>query len=365
MGFNEQTLFRDRGGYSVKNTKHKTDLMIHVKYISILVLFFAIFFYILYKNHAFNNNNDTLDVIVDNGMTIIVSIVCSILASIIFANVMDRKNEIKQEIFKEELTKIIDKVYDEKIDDGVQRISNSVSEIYNNTIDLMPSRYYRSADFPNLEFNNFLNNKIVESRKFVYFGESARFTCKRLYELKDKNPGLKNLRIEIFIVNPECNTIFEKSKAFLSIKEKNQNNGNMREWDEIIEIEKKKVLSCLYGLMELRSSLHRIDIYLIDDIPFIDIEMTDDMIALEYFRTRDDYKRYPLTIIFENKKAYYESYEFYLDWEKEKAMHINGEDLSAEYIIKLGEKAGIEKLTHEDLKEYCEKEIFYKDEKYI
>lgn len=351
----------------MKNDKYNTSLVIHTVYLCIIFLIIVVFMNILYKTNAIEKGsfNTTLNELMDNSMTITVSIICSIIASVIYAYIMSKKSQIERENLKEDIKNISEKVYDEKIDDGVQRISQNISKVYNDTTDMMPSRCYRSADFPNLEFNIFLNRKIVDSKKFIYYGESARFTCKRLYKLKDENPNLKNLKIEIYIVNPACSKVFESNKSFLAIKEKNKNYGENREWNTIIEEEKMKVLYCLYALKEMTSFLQWIDIFLIDNVPFIDIEMTDDMIALEFFRTRSDYKRYPLTIIYDNKKAYYESYEFYLEWEKEKAMHIKEEDLTVDYILALGEKAGIKNLTEKKLKEYCDKEIFNELEKYI
>lgn len=352
---------------NIKRDNRSTSTIIHTVYICIIVLITVIFVNIIYKTNAIEKGgfNTTLNEIFDNGMTITLSIICSIIASIIYAHIMNKRSEEERKDLKEDLKQISEIIYDEKIDDGVQRISQNILNIYNDTTDMMPSRYYRSADFPNLEFNTFLNSKIVESKKFVYYGESARFTCKRLYKLKDKNTGLKNLKIEIYIVNPACNKLFESNKAFLAIKEKNKNYGQMREWETIIEEEKMKVLYCLYALKEIMCFFQRVDIFLIDDVPFIDIEMTDDMVALEFFRTRKDYKRYPLTIIYDDKKAYYESYEFYLEWEKEKSIHIKEEDLTVDYILTLGESAGIKKLTEEKLKECCDKEIFNELERYI
>lgn len=351
----------------MKNDKHNTSLVIHIVYLCVICLIVVVFVNTLYKTNAIEKGsfNSTLNEFMDNSMTIVVSIICSILASVIYAYIMSKNSKIERENLKEDIKYISEKVYDEKIDDGVQRISQNISKIYNDTTDMMPSRYYRSADSPNLEFNTFLNRKIADSKKFIYYGESARFTCKRLYKLKNEISNVKNLKIEIYIVNPACNRIFESNKSFLAIKEKNKNYGEKRGWDTIIEEEKMKVLYCLYALKEMTSFFQRIDIFLIDDVPFIDIEMTDDMVALEFFRTRSDYKRYPLTIIYDNKKAYYESYEFYLEWEKEKAMYIKEEELTVDYILSLGEKAGIKNLTEKNLKGYCDKEIFNESEKYI
>ena len=351
----------------MKVNKNNSNIVIYILYISTIILLVIIFINIIYKTNVIETGsiNITIREIMDNSMTIIVSIVCSIIASVVYAYMMNNKNKVERDILKKDIKNILEKIYNEKIDDSVQRISKNISEIYNDTMDMMPSRYYRSADSPNLEFNVFLNSKIVDSKKFIYYGESARFTCKRLYKLKEEIPSLKNLKIEIYIVNPSCDKLFESNQAFLAIKEKNKNYGKKRDWETIIKEEKMKVLYCLYALNELKNFLQRIDVFLIDDIPFIDIEMTDNMIALEFFRTRKDYKRYPLTIIYEDKKAYYESYEFYLEWEKEKAIHIKEEQLSTNFILQLGRKAGLENVTEEKLKEYCDKEIFNESEKYI
>ncbi len=350
-----------------KKNNPNTNLITHIVYICTIVLMIVVCVNIIIKTDAIKTGviNSALNELLDNGITIIVSIICSILASVIYAKIMNRNSEIEKESLKKEIEQISERIYDEKIDDGVKRVSQNVAQIYNATNDLMPSFYYRSADMPNYEFNELINRKIVQSKKFVYYGESARFTCKRLYQLKNKAPSLKNLKVEVYIVNPACDKLFEINKAFLAIKENNKNHGKKRDWDVIIEEEKRKVLYCLYALMEMMSFFLSVDIFLIDDVPFIDIEMTDDMIALEFFRTRDNYKRYPLTIVYEDKKAYYESYEFYLEWEKEKAKHIKAEDLTVDYIVSLAEKAGIKNLTENMLKDWCNKEIFHESENYI
>lgn len=102
----------------------------------------------------------------------------------------------------------------------------------------------------------------------------------------------------------------------------------------------------------------------IRDVPFIDIEMTDNMIVLEFFRTSNDYKRYPFTLIYDDKSVYYESYKSYLDWEKGKAQHIKRDDLTVDFILELGKKAGIE-VTEEILRDCCNQEIFKEAENYI
>lgn len=343
----------------------KTDVKIHVIYICIIFLLLSIIIGIVFTTDAIEKGvlNNMVNHIMDNSMTIAVSIVCSILASVIYTYIIKNDSESERKNLKKDIKEVLGVVYNEKIEDGIQRISKNISEIYSTTMDMLPSRYYRSADEPNLEFNTFINQKICKSKKFVYYGESARFTCKRLFKLKDDVAGLKNLKLEIYIVNPSCDKVFESNKAFLMAKEKNKNYGKEREWETIVNEEKIKVLYCLYALRVIMRFIQSVDIYLIDDIPFIDIEIADDMIALEFFRTRDDYKRYPLTIIYDNKKAFYESYEFYLEWEKEKANHIK--DLTVDYILELGEKSGIKNLTEKKLEDYCEKEIFNDSEKYI
>lgn len=342
-------------------------LTIHAIYICCIVIILALVILVFSKTDVVKRAdiNAAYNELLNNSITIVISISCSIIASIIYARIMKEKGEQDREIIKEDLKQITDQIYDEKIDDGVRRISQKVLEIYNDTTDMMPSLYYRSADFPNQEFNTFLDKKIIESKKFIYYGESARFTCKRLYKLKDKGSEIKNLKVEIYIVNPTCNKIFESNKAFLATKEKNRNYGKMRAWDIIIEEEKLKVLYCLYALKEMTKFFQKVDIFLIKDVPFIDIEMTDDTVVLEFFRTRRDYKRYPLAIIYDDKKPYYESYEFYLEWEKEKAIHLDASKLTTNAILNLGRKAGIKSLTETKLKKFCDKEIFMESEQYI
>lgn len=344
---------------------NKTSWVIHVVYSCCIVIVIVIAGIIIYKMNIAGKKdiNVTVDEVIENVATIILSITCSILASIIYAKIMDSNSKEEKDILKKDIKNIIEEIYNEKVNDGIERIATRVSEIYNDKTDMMPSDYYRSADYPHYEFNNYLNKKIIESKKFVYYGESPRFTCKRLYQLKDRRRS--NLKIEIFIVNPVCNKVFECNKAFLRVKEQNRNYGDEKKLESIIKQEKLKILYCLYALIRIRDFYGEMDIYLIDDVPFIDIEMTDNTIVLEFFRTQSDYKRYPLTIIYDNKRIYYESYEFYLQWEKEKADHIKGEELTQQYILTLGQNAGIKDLTVEKLEEYCEKEIFKDSEQYI
>ena len=325
---------------------------------------------IIWKTNALQREiiDETIDIFAENILTIILSILCSILASIVYAGMMKDKMEEDQELFMENIRKIEKDIYDENREDSIEEISQKVSEIYNQTSDMMPSRYYRSSDLPSDEFNAYLNEKIIKSQKFIFYGESARFTCKRLYKLKQLHSGtISNLKIEIFVVNPACCKIFEDKSEFLTIKEKNKNNSGNTKNDinqlTIIKNEKLKILYCLYALSKLKDSFYNIAIHLIDDVPFIDIEMTDDMIALEFFRTRSDYKRYPLTIVYENKKIYYESYEFYLECVKSKAKHINCKDLTLDYILELAKNSKLSGITENILEKYCKQEIYWEPEK--
>lgn len=353
--------------------KKKTgSIKLHIFYWCVIIVVLVILSLVIYTEKKIGKDtiDQTIDVLVNNGITIILSIICSIIASIMFTVFMSEKEEsdrlsFKQEI-RENIRQITEQLYDEKIADGVQRVVQQVSDVYNTTTDMMPSYYYPSADHPNLQFNKYLNKKITESKKFIYYGESARFTCKRLYKLKEEIDSIKNLEIEIYLVNPKCNDIFKSNRAFLETKESNKNYGKSRNWDEIVKEEKLKVLYCLYALQQMAQDFFKIDIYLINDVPFIDIEMTDDMIALEFFRTRENYKRYPLTIIYDKKKIYYESYEFYLKWEKTKAgSRIEAKNLTIDKILGLGKEWGLKDLTEENLKDYCNKEIFNELESYI
>lgn len=351
----------------MKNNETKVNVSIHIFYICLLALLLIILGSILYSTNAIESGgvNAVFDEIWGNVLTIALSIVCSILSSVLYTYAMKQKNEQDCENIRKNIKESIDLIFEEKVDVGVGKVSQKVVEICNETKELMPMRYYRSADLPNQEFNNFLNRKILESKKYIYYGESARFTCKRLYKLKSDNSQMKNLKIEIYIVNPTCEKIFESNKAFLKIKEINKNYSSTLDWEIIIKEEKMKVLYCLYALSKMKTYFQTINVYMINDVPFIDIEMTDDIVVLEFFRTQKDYKRYPLTMIYNNQNAYYESYEFYLEWEKEKAKLLKENDLTIDYVLTLGRKAGIDNITEQKLKEYCQKEIINELEQYI
>ncbi len=352
----------------MENRKIKLSkyVCMHTVYICIIVIIIAVFTICfvtsLMEQGTISNG---FAEIANNSMTIVVSIAASILSSVMYTFIMQKRSEEEKEELKEDIEKSVETVYDKKKTDQIEQISKRVSEIFSETSDMMPSKCFRSANSPNLEFNLYLNKKITESRKFVYYGESPRFTCKRLYKLKDETENVKNLKIDIYVIDPTDDEMFKNNKAFLEVKEKNRFDKKARDFNTIVLDEKTKIMGCLYALGEMSGSFYELNVYLIKDIPFIDIEMTDDMIALEFFRTRNDYKRYPLTIIYDNKDAYYESYEFYLDWESKKATRISGEELTVDYILKIGEKAGLPNLTKEQLKDYCDMEIFEESEKYI
>lgn len=303
----------------------------------------------------------------ENVMTIAVSIICSILASVIYANIFDSKSNEEKKLFKSEIKEdikkdieeTIEKAYDKKSNDGIKKVIGGVADLYHNTIDMSPSRYFTSSNTPNEEFNAYWDRKISESRKFIYFGASARYACYRLYKLKHQTMKTANFNIEIFIVNPANKEIFKENENFIMAKEKNRDYASKRKMEAIIKEEKENILSCLSALEEMKYDFNNIDVYMIQHLPFINIEMTGDTLALEFFRTNDNYEKYPLTLIYEGKKTLYEGYEFYLQREREKADHIKKNELKQEYIIKLGEDAGLGLLDEEQLKEFRDKRIYY------
>lgn len=345
-----------------KNDGKELSIKGHLFYCTIIALIIMIFIAVSLKAGIIKDTLKVMETaLADNVITIAVSILCSVLASVIYASIMKKEGEKEKAVFednmKESIEEVIRRSYDEKIDDGIGRITQRVTNVYNDASDMMPSRWYRSADQPDYEFNLYMDQQILKSRKFIHFSESARFTCKRLYKLKDKAQNIKNLEIEIFMVDPAQDKVFEANKHFLDIKEKNRNPGSTRSIDMIIEEEKLKILSCLYALNMMAGYFADIRLYLIKDLPFIDIEMTDRMIALEFFRTYSEYKRYPLTIIYEEKKTYYEGYKFYLDWEKKKAEGIDASALTMDKILEKGRKSGLPSITEDEIKGYCTKEI--------
>ena len=348
--------------YGKKGSKE----IIHVVYWGIIVLTVVIAAGIGFGVGAAESEYlAALKVIWDNAVPITVSIVCSVLASIIYAYIMNRiskaeNNEFKNEI-KRELELVIDEIYDKKIADGTGKIVQEISEVYKNTADLIPFRSYKSSNKPNNEFNAYLNSKISDSHRFVYFGASATFTCYRLHELKRQMPDKVNLDIEIYIADPSNKEIFNNSEKFIWVKEQNRDPASKRDMQTIIREEKKNILACLSALEEMAGDFNDINVYMVSHLPFINIEMTDDMIVLEFFRTRENYRRYPLSIIYEGKKTLYEGYEFYLEWEREKAKHIKKSELTPEYIKKLGKDAGLGVLTDKQLKEYRNKRILSKE----
>lgn len=329
----------------IKDKGKYRNRLLHMTYGSIIaVLVLSIIFMLIVSNIIGNE----MKIQIQNFYTIVLSIACSIVATCICTYIMDGKNKLDKEEFEESIIK-------------------KITDIYNKKNDLTPSYVYPSSDYPQEEFNEYLDAKIAESEKFVFYGESARFTCKRLYKIGQKGGKTNNLKIDIFLINPANKDLFEKNRYFLdTIKQRNRN-AEEKDFQQIIIDEKMKILGCMYSLTKMKSKFLSIKIYLIDNMPFIDIEMTKDnnMLALEFFRTPENYKKYPCTIIYEGKNLYYDCYKFYIGMERGRAKEMTIESLTVDRIIEIGNEAGIKNLSEDMLKDYWDKEIVKESERYI
>lgn len=357
-----------RGGLNnIMDSKKEKSLMIHIVYGCIIILLLTIIINMVLKASVNDQKllSDSLSLVLDNSIVILVSVICSILASIVYASITEKRTANERAQMLKEMRDVADSIYNEKINSSVELITAKMSQIGIAASKMTPKYYFESGDQPNKEFNEVLNNSICKSRKFSFLGVSARFSCKRLHQLVQQIQSVSNLEVEIFIVDPANNDIFLRNKSFYMNRERAKNPDCIRSWDEIVREEKIKSLACLCSLSNLSKKMHKIDVYIVSEIPFVDVEITEDLVILEFFRTRRDYKKYPLTIIYDKNSAYYESYEFYLDWEKDRATPMRGDSITLDWVLDLGRQAGIEEISLEMLQSYCEEEIVVEHETYI
>lgn len=322
--------------------KNKVDMKpestkLHISYLSIILLFLcALVYYILQESGSGTTSHNVMAVIQNFLIPVIISIVCSVIASIICA--------------------VFSKI---ETENSISRITKNVTEIYSGISEMMPSRYYRSSDAPNLDFNQYLNRKILGSRKYRFYGESARYTCKRLLALPEND--VKNLEVELFIVDPTAEDSIHDSIAYLRDKDRNRNSyrqANTKISDEdLIKNEKIKTLACLYKLGEMQGKFKELRIYLLKHVPTMTIEMTDDTTVLEFFRTRENHSHYPLTLIYDNKPTIYECYDFIIDWEKHNLSEMTYESLKIHELVNLGKRAKMEKIDQQTIIDYAKKRI--------
>ena len=322
------------GNKSEKKNWNKKPQILYVSIILLLVC--ALVSFVLWDNEPGSTIQNVIIVLKNFAVPAAISILCSVIASIICAGHAKRETE-----------------------DSINKITKNVTEIYSGITEMMPSRYYTSSDTPNPDFNQYLNRKILESRKYRFYGESARYTCKRLLTLPTND--VKNLEVEVYLVDPTAKEGIQNSLAFLRDKDRNRNSDNEKyenKTDEkLIEDEKLKTLACLYILGKMRVKFEDLRIYLLKHVPTMTIEMTDDSTVLEFFRTRNNHSHYPLTLIYDNKPTIYECYDFILDWEKHNLSELGNNSLNIGELVKLGKRAGLEKIDANDIELYAKNEI--------
>lgn len=320
-----------------KSEKKHGNIKLHILYVSIILLLFCVLVsFVLWDNEMRSTNQNVIIVLKNFAIPAAISILCSLIASIICTK----------------FSKI-------EAEDSIRRITENVTEIYSGITEMMPSRYYTSSDTPNPDFNQFLNNKILNSRKYRFYGDSARYTCKRLLSLSQDS--VKNLEVEVYLVDPTAKESIRNSVAYLRDKIKNQDsnihpNANISN-EALIYDEKLKTLACLYMLGAMQGKFKELRIYLLKHVPTMTIEMTDDTTVLEFFRTRNNHSHYPLTLIYEKKPTIFECYDYILDWEKHKISEMKKDGFDIENLVKLGKRAGLKDINTQKIKEYAKNRI--------
>lgn len=320
-----------------KREKKQGNIKLHFLYMSIILLLIcALVSFVFLDSEVGSTNHNVIIVLKNFTVPAAISILCSVIASIICAGLAKRETE-----------------------DSINQITKNVTEIYSGITETMPSQYYTSSDTPNPDFNQYLNKKILESRKYRFYGESARYTCKRLLTLPTTD--VKNLEVEVYLVDPTAEEGIQNSLAFLLDKDRNRNSDN-KKFDnksdeelieELIKDEKLKTLACLYILGKIRVKFEDLRIYLLKHVPTMTIEMTDDSTVLEFFRTRNNHSHYPLTLIYDNKPTIYECYDFILDWEKRKISKMDNNSLNIDELVKLGKQAGLQDINTNTIEQYA------------
>lgn len=293
--------------------------------------------------------------LLDNLLVMVVSVTCSIIASILYANITSAENKEHDEKVLNSMEAIISRQNDQNREALVEALTKKVSEITELKNDFSPTLCFQSASVPHEEFNTFLDNKILPSKRYVYYGESLRYTCKRLTNLV-KNGINRHIEVELILPNPRLAKAFEQRLSFFQAKERNQNFENQRPINEVLSEEKFKLICCLYALSILSKSIC-IKAYLLDDVPFLGVEMTDNVLVLEFVQIKNEAKRYPLTVVYEDKQPYYDSFCYFLNSEKSRANPIKVEELTMENLLGWGQEAGIEGITEEMVLAYYNKEI--------
>lgn len=259
--------------------------------------------------------------------TFMTSVLCSVLAAAVLPKVLQSsgKGDIKN-IIQTEMENIMDK--------------NNVAS---------PIKVYTDTDDPNPEFNDMLNDSIMNSHNYTYFSDRAMFTVKRLYKDIDANSVIT---ITVFVADIRDDELFKSRKDAYNGRERMDSRyKSCRKLSTIIKQEKKDILSSIYGLSQLRDKFE-ISVYLHKEIPFIRFEITDTLIIMTFLNRISTGKKHPTTLVYRNESIFKPNYEEYVREIMERSYKMTDNDLTITGIMNLAKDAGIDCTEEEIIKYY-------------
>ena len=239
--------------------------------------------------------------------------------------------------------------------DSIKDIDINVKEILKK-LEVLPA-IYGDTDDPNSEFNTRLNNGILSSRKYIYFGDRALFMTKRLGR-EIVNHDHSRLEITVFLADIREDSIFESREHMYLQKEKAkaQTDKTQRSIDEIIINEKMEVLRSLYAIGKL-SKQYEIHVYLHREIPFIRFELVDSLVVLTFLTQWVSGKDYPTTLMFENNDFFSANFEDYSEQLKKRSEKLAADGLDMGYLRGLAKSAKLPDFADDEITKYYEEKV--------
>lgn len=284
----------------------------------------CILMYLLFISKAFENEIEEIGI---NLITLLGNFGLSFLVSIIYAKFSEKENEEK-ELLRE------------------KRIEEKMQEMYLKSLNMAPTYVYSDANQPIEDFNKRLNKSIENTTYYYFFSDRGLYVSKRL--LKDIKNCNERFCAVICLQDIRDKRVFKaRSKEY---KKREINLGGSRTDKEIISDEKLNVLKSLYVL----SRLEKIDvkIYLHREIPLMRFEITDDILAISFLPMLIKGSKYPPTLIYENEELFRPAYLDYFKNVKKRSIQVKKEDITIDYLLKLGKKAKIKNITENAIVEY-------------
>lgn len=226
------------------------------------------------------------------------------------------------------------------------RIEEKIQEMYLKCLDMAPTYVYPATNQPIDDFNKRLNESIKNAGNYYYFSDRGIYVSKRL---KKDITNYSDRFCAIICLQDIC-----EDSAFTARSEEYRKRevklGGSRTVKEIISDEKLNILKSLYVI----SKLENIDvkIYLHREIPLIRFEVTDDLLAISFLSMLMEGKKYPPTLIYENEKLFRQAYLDYFNDVIKRSVCVKKEDITIDFLVKLGKKAKISNITEDAIVEY-------------